>query len=59
MEQWEYSVHSVFRYDKDVKEKAMGPWLNELGRQGWELVAAVATDTSYKYTLFFKRRVAA
>ena len=61
MEQWEYRSQFVQEHQEviDGPGKAWDPWLNELGRQGWELVGAVAADTDrVRYRLFFKRRVA-
>lgn len=60
MEQWEYRSHLVNEGGPTVDEqkKALDPWLNELGGQGWELVGAAASGASgLRYQLFFKRRV--
>lgn len=40
MEQWEYRSHHVTKWASivDGQKKDLDPWLNELGRQGWELV---------------------
>ena len=48
MEQWEYKI-----IDKSISESQ----LNELGKDGWELVSVVLKATWIGHLFFFRRRV--
>lgn len=49
---WEYKVVEVIEFQKNTEGK-----LNELGKEGWELVGIVyATDKATPYYRFFFKR---
>lgn len=50
MPKWEYSV-------KDSYRVPLEEYLNEMGKEGWELVSIISKDGLYKFTrLVFKRQ---
>ncbi len=55
---WEYD-YDVLRFKgadkKEEKEQAIRKWLNEKGKEGWELVKIVAH--TYSIVTIFKRPV--
>jgi len=64
MEKWEYYIftsdlHKLTMFKKG--EKTAQDYLNELGRDGWELVNAIKTLSnallSDEYTFFLKRKL--
>ena len=64
MDRWEYYVFSGDLHgNTNVKQQKMTTqeYLNQLGREGWEMVNAVKTLSnallSDEYTFFFKRRL--
>ena len=48
MQKWEYTI-----VEKSISESK----LNELGKDGWELVAVVMKTTLLGHLFYFKRRV--
>lgn len=52
MKRYEYKVMTVTQFSKEAQEKA----LNELGSQGWKLVAEL-DDNSPTHSLVFEREI--
>lgn len=64
MDKWEYYVFSYDLHAKTIFKqggKTTQDYLNDLGREGWELVNAIKTLSnalfSDEYTFFFKRKI--
>lgn len=58
MTKWEYKQHTS---DWDLTEREFIEWLNENGKDGWEMVEYSKWESDYwdrcKYTCLFKRKI--
>ena len=55
MQKWEYKNVSKSSKGGDLVDVSGGVWMNELGVDGWELVAILLVPDLYSYIYTFKR----
>ena len=58
--QWEYNIVTIFLKKALLLSIPINKHIiqmNELGKEGWELVAVVSSVDTFGYTLYFKREV--
>jgi hypothetical protein len=55
LNQWEYSVKTIGSFFKGVKDNELETMLNQMGEEGWEVVAFRTIENSNQAQLVAKR----